>query len=241
MRRLLLALVVACVEAQEQGMVDGVCSHTDHAICDDKPHFLSTVQQMNMLPELLKMQCSMMGAWGPSTPDGKLVQLRTLDFGGGPFGHETLLVVHHPSGGASTTAPSFAAVSFPGFVGVVTGFSEKVGLSEKVDDVTHSHRPKGSFDGTPVALVIREMLEFSTSKEDAVKIAQKAQRTWSVWLGVGDYASQEFTAMLYDQAAVVPYSDKSITNVTDEPVYPGVVYIDKHPHHQTTRTQPCRS
>jgi len=213
-----------------RGMVDGVCNYTNHAICDDKAGFLSTVHQVNMLPELLKMQCSMMGAWGPATPDGKLVQLRTLDFGGGPFGKATLLVVHHPTSTEASPAPSFAAVSFPGFVGVVTGFSEKIGLSEKVDDVYNpGHRPKGSFEGTPVALVIREMLEFSTTKEKAVEIAQAAKRTWSVWLGVGDYASQEFTAMLYDQAAVVPYNDQTLHNVTDEPIYDGVAYVDKHP------------
>merc|ERR1719453_1392856 len=112
-----------------------------------------------------------MGAWGPSTPDGKLVQLRTLDFGGGPFGHETLLVVHHPSGGASTTAPSFAAVSFPGFIGVVTGFSEKIGLSEKVDDVSGSSRPKGTYEGEAVNMVIRDIVQFAESKENAVEIA----------------------------------------------------------------------
>ena len=62
----------------------------------DATNLINTIEQVNMLPELIRMQCSMMGAWGKSTSSGKLLQLRTLDFGGGPFGNRTMLVVNHP-------------------------------------------------------------------------------------------------------------------------------------------------
>ena len=45
------------------------------------------LRAINMLPELVQMQCSMMGAWGAATKgaagaaSGALVQLRSLDFG----------------------------------------------------------------------------------------------------------------------------------------------------------------
>ena len=41
------------------------------------------------------LQCSMMGAWGKATASGggNLIQLRTLDFGGGPFANRNVLVV----------------------------------------------------------------------------------------------------------------------------------------------------
>jgi hypothetical protein len=87
------------------------------------------LQTMNMLPELIRMTCSMVGAWGSATPDGKLTQLRTLDFGGGPFVNHTVLAVHFPSEGG---AVPFAAISFSGLVGVVSGFSQHIGMSEKV-------------------------------------------------------------------------------------------------------------
>eukprot|EP00666_Eupelagonemidae_sp_cell4sb_P006027 gene6027-4196_t len=38
-----------------------------------------------MLPELIRMSCTMFGAWGSATPTGNLTQLRALDFGSGPF------------------------------------------------------------------------------------------------------------------------------------------------------------
>ena len=42
-------------------------------------------------------------------------------------------------------------------------------------------------------MVIRDILQFSKTKEDAVAIAQKAKRTWSVWLGIGDYKVNVYT------------------------------------------------
>ena len=64
----------------------------------------------------------MMGAWDKATVDGNLIQMRTLDFGGGPFANNNLLMVHHPT----DSDHNFAAITFPGFVGAVTGFSEYV-------------------------------------------------------------------------------------------------------------------
>ena len=88
---------------------------------------------------------------------------------------------------------------------------------------------KGSYDGQAVALVIRDMVQLAKTKEDAVKIAQAAKRTWSVWLGFGDYESQEFTAMLYDQAAATPYDDTTLPQLTNQTAIKDVAYIDKHP------------
>merc|ERR550537_1602568 len=178
-----------------------------------------------MLPELIRMQCSMMGAWGASTADGKLVQMRTLDFGTGPFANRSVIAVHHPGGDAQ----AFASITFPGFVGVVTGFSESIAQCEKVDDITGAKNPKGSYEGLADAFVIRQQIEFAKSKEDAVKIAQDAKRTWGVWLGYGDFASQEFVAMDYQQAHALPYDDQSLPSRTNQTLYKDVAYIDKHP------------
>lgn len=179
-----------------------------------------------MLPELIQMQCSMMGAWGGATDDSHLVQLRTLDFGTGPFANNSVLVVHHPSGPAPF---SFATLSFPAFLGVVSGFSEHISFSQKVDDVTGGPRPKGTYKGQAVAMVIRDILQFSTSKEEAVQIAQNAKRTWSVWMGVGDYISDKFFAIFYDEAAASPYDDQTLPLLTNQTSFKDVAYIDKHP------------
>ena len=212
------------------GIADGICTPTGKnatipALCSDKRKVLDTVHHVNMLPELVQMQCSMMGAWGSATPDGKLTQLRTLDFGGGPFADRSMLMVHHPT---DTSIP-FASLSFPGFVGIVTGFSKDLAQSEKVDDVTDGKRPNGSYDGQAVAMVIRDMVQLASTKEEAIAIAQKAKRTWSVWLGFGDQASQKFVAMLYDQDGATAYDDKTLPKLTNQTSFDAVAYIDKHP------------
>ena len=216
------------VVEEMEAIADGVCSPhnaTIPSLCNDRAKLVRTIKHVNMLPELVRMQCSMMGAWGNSTPTGTLVQLRTLDFGGGPFADRSMLVVAHP-----TDSPSaFAALSFPSMVGIVTGFSEKISLSEKVDDVANGVRPNGTYKGQAVAMVIRDIVQFATTKEDAVRIAQAAQRTWSVWLGIGDSASQEFLAMLYDEADAHAFDAVTLPRATNQTAFENVMYIDKHP------------
>jgi len=220
---------------EAEAMAHGVCAEqTVNSSCHQSS-LAATIKHVNMLPELIRMQCSMMGAWGDATPSGSLVQLRTLDFGTGPFANQTFLVVNHPP----APAPAFAVFSFPAFVGAVTGFSQKVGLSEKVDDVTGGLRPIGTYKGQAVTSVIRDILEFASSKEEAVNIAIKASRTWSVWLGFGDFASQKFLAVTYEEKAVIPFDDVTLPFVTNQMGFPHVVYIDKHPQPSTHPDMPA--
>ena len=165
------------------GIAHGACAAAATAgrACDAAA-YAKTLRKVNMLPDLIRMQCSMLGAWGGASPGGSLVQLRALDFGGGPFANHSILVVHHPTPpsavGATGTPPQpFAALSFPGFVGVVTGFSPSVALSEKVNDVRDGPPPKGSYEGRSTSFVIRDMVESARTKEQAHAIALAATRT----------------------------------------------------------------
>ena len=56
-----------------KGLVDGMCSHKKFTKECSSGRIESRIKKMNMLPELVKMQCSMMGAWGKATLDGNLV------------------------------------------------------------------------------------------------------------------------------------------------------------------------
>jgi hypothetical protein len=169
----------------------------------------------------------MMGAWGSATPlDAPgLVQLRALDFGSGPFANYSVLTVYHPDEGNA-----FASLGFPGMVGVITGWSAKVALSEKVwETYEGSGVQPGHYDGEPVVGVIRDMLQFSNSKEEAVAFARSIVRTWAVFLGVGDAISNEFDALGYREANLTVYTPENITDVTHMPVFEDLVFIDKHP------------
>jgi hypothetical protein len=223
-----LAASKANVFDEMSAIAAGVCSVGNPSkYCENGgAELVKTIEQVNMLPELIRMQCSMMGAWGKSTKASKLLQLRTLDFGGGPFGNRTMLVVNHPS----NEGIKFATVGFPGFVGAVTGFSEKIGLCEKVDDVTAPKpKPKGSYKGQADSFVIRDVLQFSSTKEEAIGIMQRAHRTWPIWLGIGDFESQAFNAMEYTQDVVHVYDDANISDATNQTMFENVAYLDKHP------------
>lgn len=68
----------------------------------------------------------MFGAWGEATLERRLIQMRTLDFGEGPWANNSLIAIYHPYEGNS-----FINVTFNTFVNTVTGISSKIGISEK--------------------------------------------------------------------------------------------------------------
>merc|ERR1711924_484396 len=115
------------------GIAAGLCASGDFHYdgkCDVAA-LTKKIRNFNMISELVKMTCSMFGAWGSATPDGNLIQLRSLDFGDTPFSNYTLVVVRHPPA-SDTQASSFAAVSLPSWTGAATGFSKHIAISEQV-------------------------------------------------------------------------------------------------------------
>jgi hypothetical protein len=130
----------------------------------------------------------MFGAWGKATLKGGLIQMRTLDFGEGPWANNSLIAIYHPKDGNS-----FVNLTFNSFVNTITGISSKIGNSEKYNILTKNN--KWVFEGQTVVNVIREIVQFAKNKEDAWNIARKTSRTGFDIVGVGDYDSQKFGIM----------------------------------------------
>jgi len=173
------------------------------------------------------MACTAFGAWGKATGDKGLTQVRALDFGGGPFANYTVIQTHRPGPGAQ----SFVSVAFPGFTGVITGVSEKgVGISEKVW-MTYdkpSTQP-GEYNGEADVFVLRDLLEKAANKADAEAYIQSVRRTWGMWVGIGDYATQTLDLVAYRQADATVYTDETCGEMTGQPYIEHVAYVDKHP------------
>ena len=231
----------AAVYDEMAGIAQGACLAAEEAglKCDTTKLHRALVH-VNMLPDLIRMQCSMLGAAASATADGHLVQLRTLDFGAGPFANNSVLLVHHPaSPSVPPSAPAapvhqpFAALSFPGFVGVVTGVTPHLSISEKVNDIHGGGSPKGSYAGQSTSFVIRDMLELAASGQEAVALAQAATRTWGIWLGVGDGATNEFVALEYMRASAIAYNASTLPALTGQTPFEDVAFIDKHPQPST--------
>ena len=199
-------------------MAQGVC---DAKECHDVDEWQRVLRAVNMFPELIRMACSMAGAWGDASPSGHLTQLRSLDFGGGPYATETMMTVHHPT---DSDFP-FALIGFPGFAGAVTSFSKYTAQSEKVLYTTQVPL-KGTYFGQAIPYVIRDVTQFAKSSEEAVQMLKDARRTWHVWLGYGD--KDNFTPVSYTHEELTPYTWMTISNMTSNKPLKDVSFINKH-------------
>jgi len=213
-----------------EGMGEGLCfTYSKTGLPCNATEWSAKVKSVNMLPELIRMACTAYGAWGKATPGGGLLQLRALDFGGGPFANYTVIQTHR--GDASNPDHAFVSVSFPGFVGVITGVSQNgIGISEKVW-MTYEKRSlqPGSYDGLADVLVLRNILEKSKSKADAEAYMQSVPRTWAMWVGVGDFATNTFDLVGYKQDSALVYTDVTMPPMTGQPYLESIAYVDKHP------------
>jgi len=76
---------------------------------------------MNLIPELLKASCSILGACGPATENGQLLHLRALDWEEhAPMSKWPTLTVYHSTEKGSIP---FANIAWVGFIGALTGHS----------------------------------------------------------------------------------------------------------------------
>lgn len=238
----------AAVFDELDGVAEGVCQVAEAAgsACD-VAELTKTIRNVNVLPDLIRMQCSMLGAWGSATPIGTLLQLRSLDFGGGPFANNSVLLVHHPPALPDGTSQSFASLSWPGFAGAVTGFNPTLSLSEKVNDIHGGGNPPGTYHGQTTANVLRDVLQFAQAneasavgaKEKAAGIMRSANRTWGVWIGVGDAHSQQMEVVKYEQASALSYNASTLPSLTSQPAVADVVYVDKHPQPSPDKVMPA--
>ena len=219
-------------------IAEGICSVLGEK-CDFE-EMQKLVRSTNMLPELIRMSCTAFGAWGKATGGG-LLQLRALDFGPGPFANYTVVSTSRANSVGEGPSDPFVSVAFPGMVGVITGVSKSgIGVSEKVWMIADKkyNLQRGDYNGEPDVFVLRDILENASTKEDAEEYMRSAKRTWGMWVGTGDYKSQEFDLTGYREKDAISYNDKTMPSMTGQPYIENVCYVDKHPQPSTDETLP---
>ena len=217
------------------GIAEGICSvlskEDKKKECDVK-EWRDNIRAVNMFPELIRMSCTAYGAWGDATTqslNGGLLQLRALDFGGGPFANFTVVQTHRND--PNNPDHAFVSISFPGMVGVITGLAQNgIGVSEKVW-MTNGKKnlQHGNYDGVADVMMLREILEKSKTKEDAETYMQSIKRTFAIWVGVGDFESQKFDLVGYTEKAATVYTDETMPKMNGQPYLKSIAYVDKHP------------
>mmetsp|Transcript_27006 Transcript_27006/g.23893 ORF Transcript_27006/g.23893 Transcript_27006/m.23893 type:complete len:290 (-) Transcript_27006:537-1406(-) len=134
----------------------------------------SWIKHINLLPELIKAQCTIAGAWGEATAGNATLQLRALDWdASAPMSKHPLVSVYHFDIEGSQT---FANFGWAGIIGSLAGFSPKVGIAEKVWLPIHNNDTTRY--GMPWMYVLRDVLQFGTDLATGLKIMSVADRTW---------------------------------------------------------------
>ncbi len=108
---------------------------------------------------------------------------RNLDFDTlGYLQDYSLVSVYHPKG-----KHAFAAVGFPGVIGVLSGMND-AGLTLAVLEVFSARNGEGGFDskGTPYAMCYRRLLEECTTVDEAEKLLSSMHRTTTTNLTICD-------------------------------------------------------
>lgn len=233
------------------GIAKGVCDTIGPERCaaelTSADAFAEQLALINYLPELIRMACTMVGATGTATAHGKLLQLRALDFGAVPFSNFGMVIVHHKDENlldGNGKPGKFAMVTFPGFVGAVSGFnsagliqSEKVSYNAmsagydqpciKPFGIDTDGCVPGSYDGEGVPFVIRRFIETSPTKADAEELIGNAHRTWHVYLGLGDTATMDFDVVGYAQKKYKVWDNSDLWNYTGTERIKDVTFLNK--------------
>jgi hypothetical protein len=195
-----------------QGMADAMGGNTTR----------DSLMRVMLFPELIQASCSMMGAWGDSVAnsDGKYYQLRALDWGTDtPLQQWPAVYVYHPTQGGN----DFTFVSWVGFIGAITGFSDKrMSICEKVWDHYKGPKPR---DGMPWHFLLRDILQFDETKQAAISRIENANRTCSIFVGLSDNTGT-FDVLEYSYAEVNVFNNSS--PMPGIPVFNDVQYVDKH-------------
>lgn len=202
---------------------------TLRGIADGSGQNFSLIASIAMIPELIKASCSMAGASGKATQAGRLVgglvQLRALDWTtSGPFQKAPVLITWHPLAG---NGHAFTSLTWAGMLGAMTGASEAgLGVSEKVWD---AYKGVKTIYGYVWTFLLQDMLQFDVDTDQALSRIATANRTCSIWIGLGDASNTQFKIIGYSDQLVNIYNDKNF------PAYPpyhslfdGLIYLNKH-------------
>ncbi len=66
-------------------------------------------------------------------------------------------------------------------------------------------------------------------RADGEAYLQSINRTWAIWIGLGDYSTMQFDLVGYRQTEAIAYTDVTAPSMTGQPYLESIAYVDKHP------------
>lgn len=109
--------------------------------------------------------CTSFGVWNDKSEDGELLIARNFDFySGDEFAENKIIQFTNPKRGYK-----FATITWAGFIGAASGMNDQ-GITVTINAAKSSIPTDAA---TPIALLAREILQFSKNISDAIEIAKK--------------------------------------------------------------------
>jgi len=141
---------------------------------------LADVRAGNFIPELF--HCSGFAVMNSATQDGTLYHGRVLDYAvDWQLQDHAVLIVCEPAGEIP-----FVNVSYAGFIGSVTGMNARhVSIGEM------GGRGLGHWDGQPMALLVREVLQTAPDLDAAIAVFRDRPRTCEYYYVIADGNSNQ--------------------------------------------------
>jgi len=187
------------------------------AICNTSDIDFLLARNLLMLPGLTQGACSMAGLYGDALQDpSKLFQLRALDWDMDcPVQNYPSITVYHPSEDTDDTdnftgkgPQPWINVGFTGFIGALTGLSSaQLAISEI--GVTYPDETYGEMSrvGVPFIFLLRDILQYDYTVDDATTRMADTMRTCNLILGVGDGKLKQFNGYSYGYSTFDVYND----------------------------------
>lgn len=170
---------------------------------------LQDIIRINLIGEAAEFHCSLFGAWGKATAeDGHLYQLRCLDYETGMnIQKHPLMVVYVPKNGEI-----FANIGYAGVIGSFSGINKaQLAISEIGDDRSTDEI---TYQGIPFTFLLRDVLQFDKSLDEATYRLKTAKRTTRLLYGVGDGKLGELRGFRTSSTTFNSYSPENLEPVT---------------------------